>query len=147
MYSVSVPPTTSSILVMSSPTRDEYIKNLIERLMTSAKINERMSKLILDFEQEIERLRSELRNVTRACNSSKTEPTLSGIDNVCKKNCERLKMEYEALNHKMRQQDEVLKDLRIYIDRVEKRASWNMKAIDSLLLYMRKKFKWVNIQN
>ena len=109
---------------MNSQKKDEYIKNLTERLVASAKINERMSKMIRDFEQENERLRSELRNVTRACNASKSEPTLSGIDNVCKKNYERLKMEYEILNNKMRQQDEELKDLRIYIDKVEKRAAF-----------------------
>ena len=109
---------------MSSPRKDEYSKNLIERLVTSAQINERMSKMIRDFEQENERLRSELHNATGSCNASKSEPALSGINNVCKKNYERLKMEYEILNNKMRQQSEELKDLRIYIDRVEKRAAF-----------------------
>ena len=109
---------------MNSERKDEYIKNVTERLVASAKINERMSKMIRDFEQENERLRSELRNVTRACNASKLEPALNGIDNVGKKNYERLKMECEILNNKMRQQDEELKDFRIYIDRVEKRAAF-----------------------
>ena len=103
---------------------NKYIKNLTERLVTSAKIHERMSKIIHDSEQENERLRSELRNVTRACNASKSESALSGIDDVRKKNYEQLKMEYEALNNKMRQQDEVLKDFKIYIDRIEKRAAF-----------------------
>ena len=109
---------------MNSQRKDEYIKNFTERLVASAKINERMSKMIHDSEQEIERLRSELRNVTRACNASKSEPKLSGIDNVCKENYERLKIEYEILNNKKRQQDEVLKDFRIYIDRIENRAAF-----------------------
>ena len=109
---------------MSSQKKDEYIKNVTERLVASAKINERMSKLIRDFEQENERLRLELRNVTRACNASKSEPALSGIDNVCKKIYERLKMECEILNNEKRQQSEELKDLRIYIERVEQRAAF-----------------------
>ena len=109
---------------MNSQKKDEYIKNLTERLVASAKINETMSRMIRDFEQDNERLRSELRNITRACNASKSEPALSGIDYVWKKNYERLQMEYEILNNKKRQQDEVLKDLRIYIDRIEKRAAF-----------------------
>ena len=56
-------------------------------------------------------------HVTRACTASKSEPVLNGIDNVCKSNYERLRMEYEILNNEKRQQDEELTDLRIYIDR------------------------------
>ena len=61
-----------------------------------------MSKLIRHFEQEIESLRSELRNVTRACNASKSEPALSGIDNEWEKECKRLKMEREILDNEKR---------------------------------------------
>ncbi len=122
---------------MGSQGKDEFVNALVEKLLASVRNSARIAKMMRDLTRENERRREELQNKALIWNGSKSKATevsvehygckrefeaLVEINHGWKQDYERLEIRCQMLNDEKRQLEYEKKNLRQFINSLEKRT-------------------------